>query len=455
MSPKTKLSRLPSSPDIEKAALGLMIDSGECLQKGIAALDEFDFYEENIENNAIFRAIKLLHEQKLPVTIETILNKLNEMKEGASVNFTYIDECILIGSNPALFDSYLEILNHQKIYRAFLNAANEALIDNQRKDIKNLATYLLEQQNKFEEVFKHKKIGSFQDALEISRTAKEGIEYARQNANKQGLTTSFSKLDRITRGFQPSDLISLAARPGTGKTALAINIAADVCRRGSGVGFFSTEMSTKQIAYRFLSHLSRIPQHKIESGETKDPSIEANLPNAYKELESYELFIDDSTNVSITSLSSKATLLKNSHPNVKLIIIDYLGLIHSDNVNKNRTHQDEVSDIVKRLKELARELEVAILLICQLNRKAEERKGEPQLQDLRESGQIEAESDKVIFIHDPKPSEQRGQPARELVITVAKNRNGSQGMVNMRFEGATMTFMETISDDGFSNMIPK
>jgi replicative DNA helicase len=122
-------------------------------------------------------------------------------------------------------------------------------------------------------------------------------------------------------------------------------------------------------------------------------------------------------------------------------------------MNKNRTHQEEVAEIVKRLKELARELNVAVLLLCQLNRKTEERRGEPQLSDLRESGQIEAESDQVIFIHDQKLSEQRNSAKKDLSIIVAKNREGAQGRVEMKFDGSTMTFKEVIQDNGYSQII--
>jgi len=291
---------------------------------------------------------------------------------------------------------------------------------------------------------------------------------AREGRGPRGVRTGFPELDRMTGGLQKSDLIILAARPSVGKTALAMNIALNVAlgringitphlEEGLPVGIFSLEMSTEQIGQRLLASLARVSMSVLRGGMKIDAGKEESLNKAAELLKKAPVHIDDTPNPTVLELRSKARRLKSREPNLALIVVDYLQLMHLGGRVENR--QQEVAEITRSLKALARELDIPILALSQLSRQVEQRKGKnskPVLSDLRESGAIEQDADIVMFIHREKsPAEtdkerREGPSVREPAMTeliIGKHRNGPVGTVPLIFFSDFASFFPAFLDD--------
>ena len=267
------------------------------------------------------------------------------------------------------------------------------------------------------------------------------IDYLRtREEDVSGVPSGFSNLDRITYGWQPTDLIILAARPSVGKTAFALNLARNAALnpvKPVGVGFFSLEMSASQLVQRILSAESEIMLEKISRGKLEDYEYQQLHTKGIKRLETAPLYIDDTAALNIFEFRAKARRLVNKH-NVGLIIIDYLQLMSGSN-ERGGNREQEISSISRNLKALAKELNVPIIALSQLNRAVETRKESkiPVLADLRESGAIEQDADMVMFIYRPDYYEvntnEQGEDTRGLTeIKIAKHRNGSLDTIQLR-----------------------
>jgi replicative DNA helicase len=255
-----------------------------------------------------------------------------------------------------------------------------------------------------------------------------------------GLVTGFRDLDNLTAGLQKSDLIVLAARPSVGKTSLVMNIAENVARRGQSVGIFSLEMSCEQIAERILCSQARIDLQKLRAGRISRGEA-AKLLSMADELHNLPVFVDDTPNLTPTDVFTRARRLKAENPDVALFIVDYIQLMTSARVRDNR--QQEVADISRSLKAVARELEVPVLACSQLSRAVEQRNDKPRLSDLRESGAIEQDADVVMFLHRQKrsggddgsdiPSGGPHQLQYDYSVIIGKHRNGPVGEFGIYF----------------------
>ena len=243
-----------------------------------------------------------------------------------------------------------------------------------------------------------------------------------------GVATGFEGIDRLTGGFQKANLIVLAARPGVGKTSLALNIAQNVAVDGKApVAIFSLEMSAQELGERMMCSSARVSSHKVRTGGLSGDDY-AKLVQAAGELEKADIFIDDTAGLNMFELRAKARRLKTKSP-LSLVIVDYLQLMAGDSRAENR--QQEVANISRSLKQLARELDVPVIAVSQLNRSPEARADrEPQLADLRESGAIEQDADMVMFIYeDPSDPSSKGV----VKLKIAKHRNGPTGMIRLGF----------------------
>lgn len=257
----------------------------------------------------------------------------------------------------------------------------------------------------------------------------------------EGVTTGFTDLNRITNGLHKSDLILLAARPSMGKTALALNIAANAARVGKTVALFSLEMSKTQLGNRLLSTMSDVDSMSLNTGNLSDENMR-DLITALEQMEQYKLFIDDTAGITLLEMRSKARRIKHEH-GLDLIVIDYLQLMQGGRSRlSEQNRQQEISEISRSLKALARELDVPILALSQLSRNVEMRaEKKPQLSDLRESGSLEQDADMVMFLYRDEyynRDDTSNQNIAELIL--AKNRNGPTTSIRLQFKKETMRF---------------
>ena len=297
---------------------------------------------------------------------------------------------------------------------------------------------------------------NFEDIGSVLANTINKIDALRTKTDEiSGVPSGFSNLDRITYGWQPTDLIILAARPAVGKTAFALNLARNAALHPTkpiGVGFFSLEMSASQLVTRILSAESEILLEKISRGKLEDHEYAQLHAKGIKRLETAPLYIDDTAALNIFEFRAKARRLVNKH-HVGLIIIDYLQLMSGSN-DKGGNREQEISSISRNLKALAKELSVPIIALSQLSRAVETRKESkmPQLSDLRESGAIEQDADMVMFIYRPEyyqiTQDDQGNDYRGLAqIIIAKHRNGSLEDVNLRFINENAKFTDYYTED--------
>ncbi len=317
----------------------------------------------------------------------------------------------------------------------------------------------------------------------IRFAVKAAIETAnaayRREGGLAGLPTGFTELDRLLGGLHKSDLVILAARPSMGKTSLATNIAFYAARtpadeetgKGHGVVFFSMEMSAEQLAGRIIAEQTEIPSERIRRGELDDSDFE-KLVVAAQELERLPLFIDDTPALSVQALRTRARRLKRQH-GLAMIVVDYLQLMRGSGTNRNENRVQEISEITRGLKAIAKELDVPVIALSQLSRAVEAREDKrPQLADLRESGSIEQDADMVLFIFREEYYLARAEPMQRpeettdrwrerhdqwkarceqvynlAEVIVAKQRHGPIGKVTLRFEGQTTKFSNYVADD--------
>jgi replicative DNA helicase len=247
-----------------------------------------------------------------------------------------------------------------------------------------------------------------------------------------GVPSGFLDLDSLTSGFQTSELVVVAARPSMGKTAFCLNIAANAAAEGQGVAIFSLEMSKEALVQRMLTATARVDSHRVRQGTLRDSDF-TQLARAAGILQTYQLWIDDTPSLTLLEMRSKARRLKIDN-DLKLVIVDYLQLMRSPEYSDNRVQ--EISDISRSLKALARELQIPVIALSQLSRASEQRGGErkPILSDLRDSGAIEQDADLVIFIHRPEYYDREDESKKGVAeVMLAKNRNGPTGDVQLRF----------------------
>lgn len=310
-------------------------------------------------------------------------------------------------------------------------------------DALELPALLEEAGRKFNEVLLQRQRAAFKPMSELVEETLSMLDAMKRDGGLLGLGTGFPDVDKVLAGMQPGELIVLAARPGVGKTSFAMQVAEHhACgEKRLPVAVFSLEMPSKQLVLRMAAARARVPLERIRRGRLS-PVDEERLSESMQTLFDAPIHIDDSGDVSPFDLRSKARRLKQQHPALSLIIIDYLQLMKVRGRVESR--QVEVAEISRSLKQLAKELEVPIVALAQLNRRVEERKGPPMLSDLRESGAIEQDADVVMFLHRERSEDDEAEPAvNELTpveVHVAKQRNGPQGEARLLFHGAYTRF---------------
>ncbi len=428
----------PQNIDAEMAVLGAMLIDEKAISEALEVIDVNSFYRD--EHKLIFSSIVSLFDTGKKVDILTVSEDLNKKrlleKIGGAVYLTMLADFVPTSANVT---HYAHIVKEKSILRSLVANATK-IVESVYKEEEDVSVILDKAERLIFEISDKRIEGSY---IHIKDIIKDGIELIESLYHKKshitGIPTGFRDFDVKTAGLQNGDLIILAGRPSMGKSALAVNIAEYVgCEEKIPVGFFSLEMSKDQLMQRFLCSQAKVDVHKLRTGFLA-PSEWPLLTSAAGRLSEAPIFIDDTPTLNIFELRAKARRLK-AHHNIKLIIVDYLQMIRS--MRKGESRQQEISEISRSLKALAKEVSVPLIAVSQLSRAVEARQDHrPQLSDLRESGAIEQDADVVVLLlreeyYTPTP-ENKG--IAEVII--AKQRNGPTGSVYLGFIREYMKFV--------------
>lgn len=419
---------LPHSIEAEQSVIGCMILSREAITIASDMLQEEDFY--NRQYGMVFQSIVELYDAGSSVDLVTLQNKLREKDAPPEVSsLEFVRDLMLMVQTAAHISDYAKIVLEMATKRRLIKACEEtANVCYAGKG--ELETILEDAEKSIFNIVQHRNTGDYVPIRQVVLSAMERIEKAsKTKGNVTGVATGFLDLDYKTAGMQPADLILIAARPSMGKTALVLNIAQYVAFKSNlPIAVFSLEMSREQLVNRLFSLESRVDSQHIRTGNLSDREWEDLIDGAGVVGRS-KLIIDDTPGISIPELRSKCRKFKMEQ-DIQMVIIDYLQLMSGSGRTDSR--QQEVSDISRSLKALARELNVPVIALSQLSRAVEQRPDHrPMLSDLRESGAIEQDADVVMFIYRDdyynKDSEKKG--IAEIII--AKQRNGPIGTVEL------------------------
>ncbi len=419
---------MPHSIEAEQSVIGAMIMDAQAITLASEIISGEDFY--NKQYGVVFETMVELHEGGKPVDIVTLQNSLREKNVPAEVSsLEFIRDLVTAVPTSANIKSYATIVSEKSTLRKLIRLMDE--IENNCYMEKESLEYILEDTEKrvFQLVQK-RNTGEFTPIREVVMNAINKIEIASKSKGPvTGIPTGFLDLDAKTAGLHASDLILIAARPAMGKTAFVLNIAQHVAfRQNKTVAIFSLEMSKEQLVNRMFSLESKVDAQDLRTGQLSDSDWEKLVESAVTISES-NLIIDDTPSISIAELRSKCRKYKMDH-DLQLVIIDYLQLMSGS--GKSDSRQQEVADISRSLKAMARELSVPVIALSQLSRKVEERPDKkPMMSDLRESGAIEQDADIVMFIYreDYYKSDTDKKNIAEIII--AKHRSGSTGDIQL------------------------
>lgn len=437
----------PQAVELEEAVLGALMLEKDSIMSVQEYVTPEAFYTE--EHRLIFRAISELSMELKPIDLYTVTERLKVKKELKKVGgAAYLAQLTQKVGSAANVEFHAKIIAQKYVQRELIRSATE--IQRRSYDESTDVTDLIGFAEG--EIFKvaegHVK-RSVQSSKDILASAIKQIEEASKNSSSlNGVPSGFMAIDRVTLGWQLSDLIIIAARPSMGKTAFVLSMARNMAvNYDQGVAFFSLEMSAVQLMMRLIIAETGLAGNDVKSGRLT-PEQWRHLESATKPLSTAPLFIDDTPALSVFEFRSKARRLK-IHNEIKIIIIDYLQLMTGNTDTKNGNREQEVAFISRTLKAIAKELGVPIIALSQLSRQTEMRGGSkrPQLSDLRESGAIEQDADIVAFIHRPEyygiTQDENGMPTAGMAeIILAKHRNGAVCDVNLRFVKEQARFMD-------------
>ncbi|MDO6519916.1 primary replicative DNA helicase [Zobellia uliginosa] len=431
----------PQSVDLEEVVLGAMMIDKKGVDEVIDILHPDVFYKD--AHRYIYEAIFKLFESSEPVDLLTVSSQLKKdgRLEAVGGDFYLIKLTQKVASS-AHIEFHARIILQKFIQRSLIKISNE-IIEEAYDESTDVFDLLDSAESKLYDVTQGNLKRSAETAMDLVIQAKKKIEEISNKEGMSGIATGFDKLDKLTSGWQPSDLIIVAARPGMGKTALTLSMARNIAvDGGQAVAFFSCEMSSVQLITRLISSETGLSSEKLRTGKLEKHEWE-QLNVKVKALEKAPLFIDDTPSLSIFDLRAKARRLASQH-DIKIIIIDYLQLMTAGGTGKGGNREQEISTISRNLKALAKELNIPVIALSQLSRAVETRGGSkrPLLSDLRESGAIEQDADIVSFIFRPEyykidewDDEERSPTQGQAEFIVAKHRNGGLENIRLKFIG--------------------
>lgn len=462
---------LPYNFQAEQACLGSALLSADALFNVFSFLVEDDFFDPR--HKLIYRAMENLNTKHSSVDTLTVTEELINMKVNEQVGGSlYLKACCDAMVAFSALQFYINIVLDQAVLRRLLIEARDIDSEYKTKEIDNVQDFIDNIESRIKDATSRKRISDFQPTEVISKRVAQEIANQKE-VNEDGvvgISTGYPKLNNLTQGLQKGDMIVIAARPSVGKTALALNIAYNVARRRIPVGVFSLEMSADQLVKRLIGIHSHVALSNINLGLFKG-NEKAAVADAIKKIGTAPLYIDDSSGIKLMDIIAKSRKLQANHPDLGLIVIDYMGLVEAGGKKNADSRNEEVRKISLTLKGLAKELQVPIIVLSQLSRKVEDRRSEskrPMLSDLRDSGAIEQDADIVMLMYREdyyqnqmqKPNienkkykdlsqaekyqkanemqeRQTGTPlpggASLVEINVAKNRNGQTGVTPLIF----------------------
>ena len=441
-----KAKILPNDLEAEQSLLGCMFLSQEVCADIFPSLNPKDFYSN--AHQKIYQAMLDNYYKNVAIdyiTVSNVLTQKGEIEEVGGIG--YITDLTNFVPSAANYKHYAEIVRNASVLRQVIEASQKTI--NEAFETAD-ATTVLERAEKY--IFDISQTRRTNSLEHIKKGVNEAIDLMEKisidpNAN-MGVKVGFPTLDKMTNGFKPGELIIIAARPGIGKTTLAVNFAVNsALKYNKYVAMFDLEMSALQVAQRFICSTGRVPMDFVKGG-TKDNNVWATLFETKKILENSNIYIDDTTNITPAEILSKCRRLK-AQAGLDMVVIDYLQLMKSDRVSKDNNRQQEVAELTRSIKLAARELGVPILLLSQLNRESEKRTNKtPQLSDLRESGSIEQDADIVMFIADiaDEHASETNDDALDYSLVIAKHRNGMRGTIPIKWKSEFTQFYELGKD---------
>lgn len=448
----------PQAIELEEAVLGALMLDNEALSDTIDILKPEYFYK--MEHQKIFDAIIVLFNESKPVDILTVIEQLKKM--GALENIGgafYITRLTNSVASSANTEYHARIIVEKFIQRSLIQISSNIIKDSFDETIDVFDLLSKAEQDLFS-VTEGSLRKSYDKMSVLITNAIQSIEELKNKKDGlSGVPSGFSKLDRVTSGWQKSDLIIIAGRPGMGKTALALTMARNIAiNHTTPIGIFSLEMSSDQLVNRLISSESEIPSGKLRKGNLEEYEF-VQLHEKIRDLAEAPIYIDDTPGLSVFELRAKARRLVKNH-GVQIIIVDYLQLMTAGG-NKSGNREQEISTISRSLKGIAKELKIPVIALSQVNRGVESRTStskRPILADLRESGAIEQDADIVNFIYRPEyykiyewenSDDSRGQAE----IIIAKHRNGSLGNIRLKFisnlaKFSDLDYFDGVNEDG-------
>jgi replicative DNA helicase len=448
-----KIRSAPNSKESEMMVLGCMLTSVNGMNIAADGLDESDFYY--TEHKIIFETLKTFYKNDKPADVHLICEELKRQDKLKSIGgIAYITTLAQYAGTSAYVEEYTEIIRNKAILRRMINASQiveKKALEEPQDVLSTLddAQQLFFQISQTANPISGKLIGQILSGVKSESTVPFLKELEERQTRFQergpeesgitGLSTGLNDLDKMINGLNNSNLMILAARPAMGKTALAINIAENVCfKHNIPVGIFSLEMSADQLVNRIVCSQSEVESDKIKTGSLSGIEFQ-RIFSAVNMMQNHMMVIDDQPGLKITDLRARARRMKETY-GIRFLVIDYLQLITGSGSRSQENRQNEISEISRMLKNLARELNIPILCLSQLSRKVEERPGHrPMMSDLRESGSIEQDADIVFFLLRREYYDPMDKPGlAELII--AKNRHGGVGIVNLTYRKEVVQF---------------
>lgn len=440
--------KMPQNLEAEMSVLGVAFLDDKLISKIVEEVNEDMFYDDR--NKKLFQAIKSLHEQSIAIDVTTVSDELDKTKNFSAVGgIEYLTEVIDSVATAANLDYYINIIKEKAIVRNLINTATDIVTEAYEEE-DNVTSLLDTAEKNILDVVRSRQTSEFVPISEALRSAQEQLEYLAQNKSTiSGLETGFIDLDKATSGLHEGEMIVIAARPGMGKTAFALNIATHAAMTTKkAIAIFNLEMSKEQLVNRMLSALGGIEGKKLQNGQMMQTDWK-KYNEAMSQLADTNMYIEDNAGITSSDIRAKCRRLASKPEGLGLVIIDYLQLLTLGGKRPD-SRQQEVSDISRSIKTMAMELKVPVIALAQLSRNAEKRENnEPMLADLRESGSIEQDADIVMFINRKdyyKAKEQIGKNDNaETDIIIAKHRKGGTGKFTVLFEPTMMNFKNYIS----------
>lgn len=426
---------LPFDNEAEMSVLGVLFLSGDYVERIFESVTEDMFYNE--KNRIIFNAIDSLNKERIPIDLTTVKAELDKKKAFNEIGgLTYLTEVIDSVVTAANLNYYIDILKDNATRRNIINSATDIITSAYNEE--NITGLLDYAERTMLNSVRVRGNTEFRPIHEVLSKARDRLEeLAKNKSDITGIRTGFYDLDKATAGLHGGELIILAARPGMGKTAFALNIATNAAfSTDKSIAVFNLEMSAEMLVNRMIASVGGIDSYKLSTGKLEHNDWK-RYNEAVSKLASTNIYIEDNASITISEIKAKCRRLNSNDAGLGLVVIDYLQLVTTGS-NRVESRQVEVSEISRSLKTMALELDVPVIALAQLSRSVDKRENkEPALVDLRESGSLEQDADLVLFLNRKDYYEAKTEKKETVVpidVIIAKHRKGSTGLYRLLFE---------------------